>query len=76
MQGNKTHQQERSIIEKQVNTGNADKGFDARADLKRNEAAREAYRKGNSLDIGDGDRSMQDDPSIVRGFNQESKHNQ
>ncbi|MFN7024097.1 MAG: hypothetical protein ACK4QP_06170 [Pseudorhizobium sp.] len=33
MQGNKTHQQQRNIIEKRVDTSNAGEEFDARADL-------------------------------------------
>ena len=76
MQGNKTHQQERNIIEKRVNTANAGEDFDARADLDRSDAAREAFRKGDSLSIRAAELSMnEDDPSIVRGVNQESEHN-
>jgi hypothetical protein len=75
MQGNKTHQQQRNIIEKQVNTANAGPDFDAEADLKRNTAAREAYRKGDNLDMRAAEHSMNDDPSIIRGSDQESGHN-
>jgi hypothetical protein len=76
MQGNKTHQQERNIIEKRVNTANAGEDFDARADLDRSDAAREAFRKGDSLSMRAAELSMnEDDPSIVRGVNQESEHN-
>ncbi len=74
MQGNKTHQQHRNIIEKRENTANAGKEFDARADLDRDEAAREAFRKGDKLDLRTASHSMSDDPSIVRGMNQESEH--
>ena len=74
MQGNKTHQQHRDIIEKRENTANAGKEFDARADLDRNEAAREAFRKGDDLDLRTASHSMSDDPAIVRGMNQESEH--
>jgi hypothetical protein len=75
MQGNKTHQQERSIIQKEVNTKNAGKEFDTSSDLKRSEAAREAYRKGQNIDMRTVEHSMNDDPSIVRGSGQESGHN-
>jgi hypothetical protein len=75
MQGNKTHQQERDIIQKRENTANADAGFDATQDLKRSDAARDAYRKGQSLDTRNAERSLTDDPAIVRGVHQESKHN-
>lgn len=75
MQGNKTHQQERAIIEKRENTANAGKDFDARQDLDRSDAAREAFRKGDSLNMETADLSLnEDDPSIVRGVNQESGH--
>jgi hypothetical protein len=74
MQGNKTHQQQRDIIEKRINTANAGKDFDADVDLQRNEAARDAFRRGDSIDLRAGDVSMTDDPSIVRGTNQESAH--
>ncbi|NGM46059.1 hypothetical protein G5B31_10960 [Rhodobacter sp. SGA-6-6] len=38
MSGNKTHDQQRRILEKRVDTSNADKDFDPRPDLKREEA--------------------------------------
>lgn len=75
MQGNKTHQQQRNIIEKQVNTANAGPDFDADGDLKRNAAARDAFRKGDDLDMRAAEHSMNDDPSIIRGSDQESRHN-
>lgn len=75
MQGNKTHQQQRDIIQKQVNTANAGKEFDAESDLHRTDAARDAYRRGDNIDMRAADLSMkEDDPSIVRGRNQESGH--
>lgn len=72
MQSNKTHDQQMRIIEKRENTANAGKDFDIAADLKRSEAAKEAFRKGQALKSrsSDGD----DDPGIVRGVNQESEH--
>jgi hypothetical protein len=75
MQGNKTHQQQRNIIEKRESTSNADKDFDARADLERSDAARDAFRKGDNLSMRTAELSLnEDDPSIVRGVNQESEH--
>lgn len=75
MQGNKTHQQQRNIIEKQENTANAGKDFDAKPDLDRNAAVREAYRQGSDLNMRAARASFEDDPSIIRGRNQESGHN-
>lgn len=75
MQGNKTHQQQRTIIQKGENTANAGPDFDARADLERSPEAREAYRKGQTINPQVGEVSMHDDASIVRGMNQESEHN-
>jgi hypothetical protein len=74
MQGNKTHQQQRDILQKGVNTANAGKDFDPKADLSRSDAAREAFRRGDNLDMRAADVSMKDDPAIVRGRNQESGH--
>ena len=75
MQGNKTHQQQRNIIEKRVDTSNAGDDFDARADLDRSDAARDAYRKGDDLSMRSAELSLNDDdPAIVRGVNQESQH--
>jgi hypothetical protein len=72
MQSNKTHDQQMRIIEKRENTANADKNFDIAADLKRSDAAKEAFRKGQDLQSRSGDHD--DDPGIVRGVNQESEH--
>ncbi|WP_226951266.1 hypothetical protein [Rhizobium terrae] len=74
MQGSKTRQQQRDIIRKQVNTANADKDFDPGPDLARSEAAKEAFRRGDNLNMRAADVSLHDDPSIVRGVNQESEH--
>ena len=72
MQSKKTHEQQMRIIEKRENTANAGPDFDPTADLKRSDAAKEAFRKGQNLKPmkEDGD----DNPSIVRGMNQESEH--
>ncbi|KKX30697.1 hypothetical protein [Rhizobium sp. LC145] len=74
MQGAKTHEQQRNIIEKREKTANAGKDFDAKADLNRSEAARKAFRKGDDMSMRTADVSMNDDPSIIRGRNQESEH--
>ncbi len=74
MQGNKTHQQQRNIIEGRENTTNGDPGFNIRADLNRSEAARDAYRRGETLDMRAVEVSFQDDPAIIRGVNQASEH--
>lgn len=75
MQGNKTHQQQRNIIEKRVDTSNAGEEFDARADLGRSDAARDAYRNGDDLSMRTAELSLnEDDPAIVRGVKQESLH--
>jgi len=74
MQGNKTHQQQRNIIEKRENTANADKSFDPAPDLHRSEAAKEAFRRGDNLNMRAAEVSLHDDPSIIRGRNQESEH--
>ncbi|MBY3595856.1 hypothetical protein J2J97_05805 [Rhizobium bangladeshense] len=72
MAGRKTHEQQLRVIEKREKTANAGEDFDAKADLQRNEQAKEAVRKGSGLkadpDPGNDDRAM------VRGRNQESEH--
>lgn len=72
MQSDKTHEQQLRIIQKRENTANGDPEFDIEADLKRSDELKEAMRKGQDLqarsDITD------DDLSIVRGMNQESRH--
>ncbi|MBP2446865.1 hypothetical protein [Rhizobium leguminosarum] len=72
MTGKKTHEQQLRVIEKREKTANADKDFDAAADLQRNEQAREAYRKGSGLKADPDTRN--DDRNIARGLNQESEH--
>ncbi|MCJ9673507.1 MULTISPECIES: hypothetical protein [unclassified Neorhizobium] len=74
MRGNKTHQQQRNVIEKRENTANAPKDFDPGPDLRRSEAAKDAFRRGDNLDMRAAEVSLHDDPSIIRGRNQESEH--
>ncbi|MBB4196141.1 hypothetical protein GGE45_006276 [Rhizobium aethiopicum] len=72
MTGKKTHEQQLRVIEKREKTANAGKDFDAKADLQRNEQAKEAYGKGNDLKADSDPRN--DDRAMVRGRNQESEH--
>ncbi|MCA1491697.1 MULTISPECIES: hypothetical protein [Sinorhizobium/Ensifer group] len=74
MVGRKTHEQQRRIIEGREDTSNAGKDFDAEADLKRSEALRRAQRKGRSLDTDHADAREENERSILRGENQESRH--
>ncbi|MCO4316293.1 hypothetical protein M8997_003770 [Phyllobacterium sp. 21LDTY02-6] len=71
MAGRKTHEQQLRIIEKREETGKADKDFDAKADLRKSDAARDISEHGNA-----GPRvRIPDDQSRLRGEHQESRHN-
>jgi hypothetical protein len=72
MQSNKTHEQQTRIIEKRVDTTNAGPDFDIEADLKRSDAAKKAFRKGENLEAGP--ESLTENRSMIRGENQESAH--
>ncbi|ASY63654.1 hypothetical protein SJ05684_c22130 [Sinorhizobium sojae CCBAU 05684] len=74
MVGRKTHEQQQRIIQGREDTSNAGKDFDAEAELKRSDALRRAQRKGRSLDTEHADAREEDDRSILRGENQESRH--
>jgi hypothetical protein len=75
MVGRKTQEQQRRIIQGREDTSNADKDFNAEAELHRSEALREAQRKGRSLSTEHSDaRERDDDRSMPRGKNQESRH--
>jgi hypothetical protein len=74
MTGKKTHDQQLRIIEKRVNTKNADDDFDAEADLKRSQAEREAHAGGAGLRDEGVELSDADDREMIRGTNQESEH--
>ena len=74
MAGPKTHQQQLRIIERRVNTENADEDFNAEADLKKSRQEREAKRGGAKLRSGDVELSDADDREMIRGVNQESEH--
>ena len=72
MQASKTHEQQMRIIEKRVDTSNAGADFDIEADLKRSDAAKEAFRKGQNLEPGPD--NLTEDRGMIRGENQESAH--
>ncbi|AEH86908.1 hypothetical protein LB577_20970 [Mesorhizobium sp. B283B1A] len=74
MTGRRTHDQQMRIIEERENTKNASKDFDAKADLKRSPAEREALRKGSDMRTDTPDLVDPDDRNILRGKNQESVH--
>jgi hypothetical protein len=74
MAGKKTHEQQLRIIEERVNTKNADDDFDAEEDLKRSEQEKAARREGRDLKSGDADLVDPDDREMLRGVNQESRH--
>lgn len=72
MQAKKTHEQQLKIIEKREDTSNADRDFDVKSDLARNEAAKKALAEGTALrgDLKD----ITNDRGMIRGQNQESQH--
>lgn len=72
MSGDKTHQQQRQIIEKGVDTSNADKDFDPRPYLNASKDVRDRITETEvkrPTDIG----SESGDPAVT-GRNQESSH--
>lgn len=74
MVGKKTHEQQQRVLQRREDTSNAGKDFDAEAELKRSDALRRAQRKGQNLDTEHADAREEDDRSILRGQNQESRH--
>ena len=74
MTGNKTHQQQIDIIEKRVDTSNADKDFDPRPYL---DASKEARDRITETDLPDDPTPLASDDGnpTLRGVNQESQHN-
>jgi hypothetical protein len=56
-------------------TASGERDFDIRAALKRSREAKQAYRRGDNLDLRAAELSLRgEDPAIVRGVNQESGH--
>ena len=74
MAGNKTHEQQRRIIEKREDTSNAGNDFNAGEELKRSRQEREAYRGGARLREQGVELTDKDDRQMIRGENQESEH--
>lgn len=72
MQSQKTHDQQKRIIEKRVNTANAGPDFDTKADLKRSDAAKKAFEKGQNLKPSPD--NLTKDRGMIRGKSQESPH--
>ena len=73
MSGDKTHQQQRQIIEGRVDTSNADKDFDPRPYLNASKEVRDRITETDlprdPTPLNDADGSP-----VVRGENQESRH--
>lgn len=74
MSGTKTQQQQRQIIEKRVDTSNADKDFDPRPYLDTPKNVRDRITETDLPDNPTPLASEDGDPA-VRGENQESQHN-
>jgi len=74
MSGNKTHQLQRDIIEKRIDTTNADKDFDPRPYL---DASKEVRDRITETDLPEDPTPLasEDGNPTVRGENQESQHN-
>ena len=71
MAGRKTHEQQLRIIEKRVDTTNADDDFDPRPDLERQERGLEPVPETKARTASDPRRP---DDLEHRGLNQESQH--
>jgi|GEM_PF-802742 len=74
MSGDKTHQQQRQIIEGRVDTSNADKDFDPRPYLNASKEVRDRITE-TDLPRNPTPLASQDGAPTVRGENQESRHN-
>jgi hypothetical protein len=70
--GKKTREQQLRIIEKRVNTTNADPDFDPRPDLERQERGLPPTPPATAKTASDPSRP--DDRGMHRGLNQESEH--
>ena len=73
MAGNKTHQQQIQIIEKRVDTSNADKDFDPRPFL---DASKEVRDRITETDLPEDPTPLASDDGdpALHGENQESRH--
>jgi hypothetical protein len=72
MTGKKAHAQQLRIIEKRVNTKNADPDFDPRPDLERSEHGLPPVPRTTTKTASDPENP--DDRGMLRGMNQESEH--
>ncbi|MCO6188582.1 hypothetical protein [Rhizobium sp. L1K21] len=73
MTGPKTKQQQKRIINDEIDTSNKGKDFDPTMDLQKSKTLRERERE--SQNIQPHKPIEPDDRSILRGYNQESDHN-
>lgn len=73
MVGQKTHEQQQRIINKQEKTKGGGRGFPAKEDLGTSKDLRDAKAKGESLKKPENELSDPDNRSMVRGRNQESR---
>ena len=74
MTGDKTHQQQRQIIEGRVDTSNADKDFDPRPYLNASKEVRDRIVE-TDLPRNPTPLASDDGTPMLRGENQESQHN-
>lgn len=74
MSGDKTHQQQRQIIEGRVDTRNADKDFDPRPYLNASKEVRDRITE-TDLPPNPTPLASADDDPMLRGEHQESRHN-
>ena len=74
MSGDKTHQQQRQIIEGRVDTSNADKDFDPRPYLNASKEVRDSITE-TDLPRNPTPLASDDGNPMLRGENQESQHN-
>jgi hypothetical protein len=75
MVGQKTHDQQQRIINKQENTKGGGSDFPAKEDLDTSKGLRNAKAKGGDLRKPAEELSDPDDRNMVRGRNQESRGN-
>ena len=75
MVGQKTHDQQQRIINKQENTKGGGDTFPAEEDLKASKGLRDAKAKGEKLTTPAADLTDPDDRNMLRGRNQESRGN-
>ncbi len=75
MAGRKTHEQQLRIIEKREVTSNGSDELDAQDELRRSDQERRAHLEGVDLRDDSSEPVDKDDRAMIRGMNQESRHN-